>query len=80
MKVTDIRTYRARTVQEALALVRRDLGPGASVLAHPRGPRRRPAAMVRRTATDRGRGIDRGVRAQSACAASRRHRRRGHAA
>jgi flagellar biosynthesis protein FlhF len=32
MKVTDIRTYRARTVQEALALVRRDLGPGAAVL------------------------------------------------
>jgi flagellar biosynthesis protein FlhF len=32
MKVTDIRTYRAPTVQEALAMVRRDLGPGASVL------------------------------------------------
>jgi flagellar biosynthesis protein FlhF len=32
MKVTDIRTYRAKTVQEALAMVRRDLGPQASVL------------------------------------------------
>jgi flagellar biosynthesis protein FlhF len=28
----DVKTYRARTMQEALALVRRDLGPGAAVL------------------------------------------------
>ena len=28
----DVKTYRARTMQEALALVRRELGPSAAVL------------------------------------------------
>ena len=31
-EVMSVRTYRAKTMQEALALVRRELGPRASVL------------------------------------------------
>ena len=31
----DVRTYRASSMQEALALVRRELGPEASVLQQP---------------------------------------------
>src|SRR5262249_28975121 len=40
----DVRTYRARSMQEALQLVRRELGPEASVLQtpQPRGGLRRP--------------------------------------
>ena len=35
----DIRTYQARSLQEALAMVRRDLGPEASILETRSGPR-----------------------------------------
>ena len=35
----DIKTFRAKTMQDALALVRRELGPDASVL-HTRGAER----------------------------------------
>ena len=54
----NVKTYRAKTMQEALALVRRDLGPQASVLRTREVPRRRPAELAGRLAIDRGSGIE----------------------
>ena len=53
----NVKTYRAKTMQEALALVRRELGPEAAVL-HTREVRGGGLLrLARRPAADRGRGL-----------------------
>ena len=84
----DVKTYRARTMQEALALVRRELGPEAAVL-HTREVRggllaldRRPRSIEVAASTEReraqpvaGRDAQRSVRTDAASESDRARRR-----
>ena len=63
----ELRTFRAPTMHDALAMVRRELGPDAAVL-HTREVRTPHLRLVSRTAADRGDGLLRGKRAQPAAA------------